>query len=613
MKPKLIETIVSAAHGGAQEEAALLDALENLDVNRDGFLEAEEAVNPEGGLVYDSAENKNWDWSVRQLVQRALFHAGLAKEYFGKIPSGPATLERFQFSEEPDVAAGFRHVRAFQDLTDSFLSTMPEEVLRKKEITVLYPGGGSHLAPLEFALRLFASGKSSAETVRFIYTDINAEAYEKTAALLEKLEEAGMLTVSGKDSVNKSKGVEKSVSCALQTAGGPKKIELVYAVNRSEPERGDNDYYKQTYADQADVIISHDSSDEFRTSYFLGSFLLSLKNSPDQKPRFLFVEDDNNEQLHTRWDLLPGRYQPVDQPYGCSADLTGNGIEDDHLGKAKYRAMAYFPDMNFYRQISREDLEVLLWEANTVSFPDEALRTPFGGVTKLYSVNDLAAIAQRHCEIFEKVEKIDPRLGQKLFAHLLRFLSAQLDNAMETIGPAFALLDAPYQKKCLEAFLTESEEKTLHIDEEELDDFFQETELASSAATGDDLAAEKFYGHWSELSKKLSVLRLAAIAARGDEHESMKLAAYVHDRFPHIEKMTERLEAMVAVWKKSDNYKGAPYTVYADRQKDGAMRWHNVREDREYKTMKFCDDFLNTIYSILSESRKIHCEAPKGP
>lgn len=153
----------------------------------------------------------------------------------------------------------FRGLPVFDQLPDLVSANLPQ-ISEHRELNVLYPGSGSHIAPLLTAMKLIDSGIIDRAT--FTFTEIS-DYSSRITGLLELGIQLGIF-----DSVNEGgpkhflfAGTEQSFEITYKG----KKIVLVFALNRSGKE-----YYREDYLRRADLVVLHDPKDGYlRSSYDL--------------------------------------------------------------------------------------------------------------------------------------------------------------------------------------------------------------------------------------------------------------------------------------------------------------------------------------------------------
>lgn len=516
-------------------------------------------------------------------------------------PRVDTILDKFRLPE--DDKRLFDHTEAFRDLARSYLQTAPPEVLKKREITLLYPGAGNHIAIFEVAAQILES-QNQTESIHLIFTEISQKSYKETIDALAKLAQRGFLKEIEKRhrSFKKSgKGEEYIHIFEYQTASGQKKqIKLTYALNRSEPHKGDHDYYRQSYVATSDILVSHDSSDDFKPGYFLGSFILSVKQSPSDLPKAFFVENDVRPYItHPRWDLLPGRYVEIDQPYGCREDDPAHdesemykGIpmfKNDHLGPARFRAVLYFPDMKIFKKLSKEEIKVLLDVAHTVSFPDQSMFNPGEGMT-MFTAEELAGMGKTFFSGVEKIAKIDPGLANRLYAQYPRFLAVYGAKKGEKV---MDLLGKKTAEKSVTAFLERSDDEILHFQ----DNFFDDLELIFDALKTQRKTSENLKDLERQIYQKLNSLKIAASVAKGNSALKEKFRTILRNKIVKLFDLARStfFKVILKEYTNSDDYKKGPYSLSYTLGENGAM----VCSEPKLEASSHVYDCTHVILTVL--------------
>lgn len=177
----------------------------------------------------------------------------------------------------------FRGLPAFQDLAKVLLEKIPE-VKTSRNLQVLYPGSGSHVAPLFTAIKLIDQGIIDQAT--YTYTELEGA---KLGDLAKVLQYGATLNIFDRLTLNKGvdfpDGGSESVIEILYKG---KPIRIIYALNRSG-----KDYYRREYFERADLIILHDPGrgDVISSFSLLADFLLNKKASPfSQKNQLVIME-----------------------------------------------------------------------------------------------------------------------------------------------------------------------------------------------------------------------------------------------------------------------------------------------------------------------------------
>jgi hypothetical protein len=153
--------------------------------------------------------------------------------------------EKFGDQDHPDI----RSSQATTALTKK-LTTLSPKFLKKRQVTVLYPGSGSHLAVLDIAHTLIAD--NLIDSANFIFTEIDCTAVDKLQTYLKELEEAKFyseLKVTSRPLADKEPGSETEINFKYHD----KPMQILFACNRSGKA-----YFRPEYLKQADIVYNHD-------------------------------------------------------------------------------------------------------------------------------------------------------------------------------------------------------------------------------------------------------------------------------------------------------------------------------------------------------------------
>ncbi len=284
--------------------------------------------------------------------------------------------------------ANFNHQRAFELAAEELIqSKFISE--KNSSINILYPGGGSHIAVLKLGQEL-TQLNSSIKDINFFITDISEDALNQTRQYIKAMAEEVL-----EEKIVFTHGYEMVLSFLDKDSGVNYKI--TYALDRSDfnfdmdfdilPE-GRILYYRQSYFDDADIVIHHDSSNDRQVSTFISDFMLSLQRSTSLKPKAFLFEDLNRfndlkmEQAGSIWinyNLLKGKKVLFDTDFGCRKDDPLCDIEEDHLGEAKYRGMVvFYPDTDFWKSLNSKEIKSLIMLSTLNTYPDTGAYNPDG-------------------------------------------------------------------------------------------------------------------------------------------------------------------------------------------------------------------------------------------
>ncbi|MGH7828641.1 MAG: hypothetical protein ACREP8_00555, partial [Candidatus Binatia bacterium] len=212
-------------------------------------------------------------------------------------------------------ADAIRGLPAFDGLAHVLAENVPE-LRQDRELNVLYPGSGHHLAPLITAIKLIDEGK--VDKASYIYTELDP-AY--SSLLIDHLRWAVFKGIFDQLTIGKwveypGNGSERLLELSYQ--GRP--IRILFAVKRSGQE-----YYREEYLKSADLVILHDPGIGYLDDSFdlLAHLLLKRKALGLRQNQLVVMEGErkfqHNEKINWPGGLgriiLPGPYghcRPVD-------------------------------------------------------------------------------------------------------------------------------------------------------------------------------------------------------------------------------------------------------------------------------------------------------------
>lgn len=217
--------------------------------------------------------------------------------------------------------SGLHHMRsllAFQTLAQRVAEQMTN-VTTSRRLTVLYPGAGTHIAPLITAMQLMDENKI--DTAYFTYTNIESQ-WKVLFAIFQDLFHAGILE---RVALSPEKRIGESCSewiFHLRYKG--KTITLTEAV-RCSGER----YYREADLQRADIVVIHDPGPgSFLYSSYaqLAQVLRDRERFQDRRPQLAVIEVavperaalDGKPNLGVEPLILPG-------PYGHCHSVDGLG------------------------------------------------------------------------------------------------------------------------------------------------------------------------------------------------------------------------------------------------------------------------------------------------
>lgn len=207
------------------------------------------------------------------------------------------------------------------------------QLSQRDEVTILYPGAGSHLSPLEIAVQL-AKQTPTPPRFTFIFTEVQEEKAEEFEELVGRMRRFGV-EITRKRGVPQTKGKD----IHFQLSGFGSGIEIVYRINRSDKSEGNHPYFRREDFNRADIILFHDSF--FSSGEIIPNLFYCLNRSVELSRRQVFIFEDtfytNSFDLpapsddERGYDILPGTVHLTRGEFGCFA----SGYAD---------AVTYFPD-----------------------------------------------------------------------------------------------------------------------------------------------------------------------------------------------------------------------------------------------------------------------------
>jgi len=225
---------------------------------------------------------------------------------------------------------------------------------KDEDVTILYPGAATHLSPLQIAHSL--AGEGNFPNLHFIYTEIIENAPQVFQDRVAKLNDYGFRFVR-KEEKKFTKGREVTLHLAVKHPYAEKEREfkVTYAIDRSDPEKGDHPFFRQEYADRAKIIITHDINQEDDPKLFQ-SYLKAVAADPKQK---LIMFDDFLGMCWghlTSYSSLPGEISVIARPYGCVHKVGSPGVEYHDC------SVLYFPEGDRVRGMSPTEVSGVLRE-----------------------------------------------------------------------------------------------------------------------------------------------------------------------------------------------------------------------------------------------------------
>ncbi|MFO1518728.1 MAG: hypothetical protein U1F57_03545 [bacterium] len=219
----------------------------------------------------------------------------------------------------------FRGLPAFDRLADVVSNQLPR-VKTSRDLKVLYPGGGSHVAPLMTALKLIDQGHIDQAT--FTYTELEKTHYGVLDVILSYGVSKGVFDkiTAEKWAEFPGEGAERSLEISYK--GRP--VRILFAVKRS----GEN-YYRDEYLKAADLVILHDPGIGYLSDSFdlLADILLKNKTLALPQNQLLVMEGERKTKADEKIAFPSGMaQQTLPGPYGhCrGVDWVGEVNECDY-------------------------------------------------------------------------------------------------------------------------------------------------------------------------------------------------------------------------------------------------------------------------------------------
>ncbi|OGC03464.1 hypothetical protein A2276_00945 [candidate division WOR-1 bacterium RIFOXYA12_FULL_43_27] len=276
------------------------------------------------------------------------------------IPYGIKTNSPFyRFSFCPNLINMFRSHETFWEMAAQ-ASDLPR-VKETRKIRLLYPGAGSHLAPLDLFHSLIQQDKI--DYAKAIYTDIDPHQLDTIRDALAKLVRAKIYTDLKITPKNYPQGgFETTFSFYYQG----KRIELVYALKMSG-----EDYYKEEYLAGADVLTIHDPFNKSKEPSYslLKTYLKSLAKSTAENSPLIIMENLNDggcfgDSKYFDPTVLPGTWTKNPHPYGHREEIM---FEADYslftfgeTGRHCFNSsLTYRPDLSLWKNFSPAEMHVL--------------------------------------------------------------------------------------------------------------------------------------------------------------------------------------------------------------------------------------------------------------
>lgn len=250
-------------------------------------------------------------------------------------------------------AESFRGVRAFDQLAKIIPAQLPDVVARR-ELRVLYPASGSHIAPLLTAMQLIDAGVI--DRAVYVYTELTAKALTDLALQLEPF---ATLAFGPRYSYPNA-GWERTLD--VHYHGGTIRIQFAYR-------RSGNAFYREDDRRRADLIVLHDT--ETTNATLLAPMLMADRDAPTDHAQLVVMDGDDAaptkaDDKSGGWVRLP--IEPVRIP-----GQYGHCVQPDtmvrEVGSCFYKSAWVFP-------LNAPALQALAQKAATVDALRQALMPP---------------------------------------------------------------------------------------------------------------------------------------------------------------------------------------------------------------------------------------------
>lgn len=205
---------------------------------------------------------------------------------------------------------------------DVFAQLPYEEISRrlnldgKNDAQVLYPGAGSHIAPLEVGVGL-QGVNSGLDVVRFLYTEVRNETLANFEEAIKLINDFGVEIVD-----KKTKAFEKGKEVDYEMSAFGRRIDVRYLMDRSNTEQGDHPYFRRQDAVDSDITLFHDSL-FYHPDVAKAVFYAMKHGTESNKPKAIIFDDfarvSQGLDSLDAYDMLPGDAFLVGGKYACPA------------------------------------------------------------------------------------------------------------------------------------------------------------------------------------------------------------------------------------------------------------------------------------------------------
>lgn len=246
---------------------------------------------------------------------------------FSSVPNPP--FHKWINAVPVQYLSRFRGLPAFNKLSDTVVREGALDPTR--ELNVLYPGSGSHVAPLITAMNLIDKGKIRG--ARFTYTEIKERPFDHLRYLLDMALDNGVFDEVAYHSPLPLQFKDGGTEQVIELTYKGRQIQIVFALNCSGDE-----YYRPEYLNRADVVVIHDidfKGRQLKAFELLAKMLLHKREKFRQKRQLVIMDGEANKASEPGWfgvvklDQLGVAQEFVPGPYGHCSGYKGIGEMDE--------------------------------------------------------------------------------------------------------------------------------------------------------------------------------------------------------------------------------------------------------------------------------------------
>lgn len=184
---------------------------------------------------------------------------------------------------------------------------------QRRDITILYPASGSHIASLLIPFKLIDDGRL--DRARLVYTEINPHSLPSIERYLGWYQDQGIISGITTSKRGFADGEETAIKFSYQ--GKP--IELLFALNVE----GGELYAHDDYIRQADLVVFHDGIYDIEDGQ-AGKFIQKMEGFKDKRRLVLAEWSTWKLPKDVSRGVITGRefsYRYIEGPYGCIGNI----------------------------------------------------------------------------------------------------------------------------------------------------------------------------------------------------------------------------------------------------------------------------------------------------